>query len=223
MEKKKDITLKEFIEVFKLPEGTKVTKATLKQYTKYLRGTYLLWKALEDIDSKNISTMLDGKRTKLHAYLKKEHNDYQEWIKNLGTEPALEIQFEDKNQSSKPFWTYTRFGNKYKVVEIAYEVYIARVLTPLQSKFMKKYDVKLKYELKWNWHGRPMNSVDVMGPIKLRGVEYIIPLQIKLPNKEIKYLTSTHIRQTITNQHNIWCGDMLEPVKRIIEEEKIKN
>ena len=157
--------------------------------------------------------LFNGKRIKLRAnWSGSNHKSYQEWLMALSN-PKIEVSYWDKNKNDfDPFWTYTMFekNEKHNAASLAYESFICNVLSKIRSKYQSKYQVELKF--------RDMSErgTDLHNPIWLNGVEFMMKLEIKAP-RVYDYISTSEIKESITNAFNIWPGDYHKPVERIIK------
>lgn len=208
------ITEIEFRQIFDLDNSYKISKKTLKDYVKYLEGSYLLWEELNNINEVNFNIIFKKEKLELQAFYDGNYcRSYQSYIMALGSPPKIEVCYLDSERDkSTPFWTYTKFEKQDKqiVIEKSYESFI-NVLQKIKIKYLRKYNIHLKYR-NYLEFGR---TSGIMKPIYLDGVEFP---DIYVKNKGIiESISSYEIIQSISNKYNVFTGPLLDPVYRILE------
>lgn len=212
-------TAEEFKETFKLNANYKIPIATLKQYTKYVVGSYLLWKELSDIaNRKPFSIRYNNKVEKIVAYVSDETGTgWQEFVAPLGSRMRLECAYKDGKyydgtEKSTPFWTYTKFDkDKCSVVSIVYKEFTNEL-----NKIRSKYSSKYRIEMTWRNY-LECRASGLMGPIWLDGCDFMNELEVRTGKGTCEFIGDYDIKHTITNRNNIWIGNQLPAVKKIID------
>jgi hypothetical protein len=157
---------------------------------------------------------------------------YQDWLMSICSPPRIEVCYFHKfRKEFFPFWAqgsiFEDFVTKRKdtdaAISAAYEEFTHHILLKLKSDYQFKYRVELKYRNvgKDAYRGSYSHAVDMMSPIWLDGVKFMQDLEFKNPKGTYEYITDYGIRDSITNQNNIWSGDLHEPIQRIIDSIKI--
>ena len=201
----------EFRDLFKLDQDTRISKSTREQYAKYILGSYLLYVELRDIkEKKPITVEIEGKKEKITTY-SSDDKGWQVFVDPLGTRMSLECYYFDKSRNDNtPFWTYTKFGNNAKyAASVTYKLFDYE-LEKIKGKYLKKYGLELE------WKNMSIKYGDIHHPIWLDGCKFMNTLMIKRKDRYV-YIKDYEIKDTITNRDNIWTGDILPLVKKIIE------
>lgn len=212
-------TESEFRETFKLDDDYKIPLATRKQYSKYVIGSYNLYNELKQFpDKKPMVIYYNSKRERIVVYVE-ESRGWQNFVNPLGSRMTLECSYvsggirENGRPDTKPFWTYTKFDNPAQVAYIAYDS-LEQVLNTIKSKYQSKYRLELIWRNMAQTYGL-YKSVSFMNPIWLDGCKFMNKLEIR-KNGRSEFIGDYQIKQTITNRTDIWNGDVLPLVKKII-------
>jgi hypothetical protein len=217
------LTEAEFREVFELEDGYTIPLATRKQYSMYIKGSYLMYQELYNIgerfDKKPMKIMFDGKPVLIRAYVSDRQSGWQKWVSPLGSRMALECSYIDENrgkgrEGSTPFWTYTKFGDKVSLVaRMAYNEFENQLMR-MRSDYSYKYQI----EMQWRMIGRELTrAVDYMNPIWLDGCDFMNKLPVQNTKGLYEYIGDYAIKHTITNRTSVFEGDILTPVMKIVK------
>jgi hypothetical protein len=212
-------TAQEFKKTFKLDAAYKIPRATLIQYANYVAGSYKLYHELVNIGKKKpIIITFKGKKEKIVLSCERDNDrGWQTFVSPLGSRMKLEASYIDpyrdkEKGSSTPFWTHTKFGDDvHSVIGIVYS-YVKHMMHIMSSKY------ESKYRLRMEWRSVPNNSM--MYPIWLDGCEFTIGLEIKDKKGISRFIDDYEIKQSITNRSNIWTGNILPAVQKIIDSVK---
>lgn len=208
------LTEDEFKDVFKLDKNYKIPKATLKQYSLYVKGSYLLYIELSKIKyNKPLAINFNGKKEMIVCDVTCNEG-WQNFIDPLGNRMELECRYldvlSDKSENITPFWTYTKFHDDAKTVaSLAYNS-LSEWLIKIRSFYIYKYSVDLK------WRNQFIKYGDLHHPIWMDGCNFINKLIVKNPNEIYEFISDYDIKQSITNRYNVFNGDILEPVNKIL-------
>jgi len=212
-------TESEFRETFKLDDDYKIPLATRKQYSKYVIGSYNLYKELTEFrDKKPMNIMYNGKREKIVVYTADKHG-WQQFVNSISNSMKLECSYvsggirENGKLDTTPFWTYTKFDNPTRVAYIAYD-HLESVLNTIKSKYQSKYRVELIWRNMVQTYGL-YKAASYMNPIWLDGCKFMNKLEVRKNGQSI-FIPDYEIQMTITNRKDIWIGELLPLVKKII-------
>lgn len=216
---KDKITESEFKEIFGLHEKCKITKTTLNQYTKYLIGSYLFHHELYNL-GENPKNIFKTKLSKHKVILKprvSDRLDYQNFVMDLGSKMDISLSYKLNDNESHvrefiPFWSQTHFDkeNKQEIVSHALRQFADKVFSKLQSKFIVKYGVSMKF--------RFIDNTRRNTTIWLDGFKFVMDLPYVDENGHFTVISGYEIKQSITNKYNIFSGNLLNPVKRILDQ-----
>jgi hypothetical protein len=164
------------------------------------------------------------KKVQLRACFKPSEG-FQNFINPLGTKPSIEVCYWYKSRNEfYPFWASDPMFENWKTNEnfthdaiySAYESFTSNVLLQIRSKYQGKYRIELEYRnVGRDYYYK--NSVDMMEPIRLDGIKFMVGLEVKTPKGLNMYIGSYKIAGSIDNRKDIWIEKMLPPVKRIID------
>lgn len=203
----------EFCKIFELGKGYRVSKKTLRQYSLYIAGSYLLFNEILAMGGGEMfSISYKKKKVRIGVSI---HDIYtwQEFTCPLGTRMKLECTYMNKSAGRwNPFWTYTEFGNDaIQVAKLAYNKFTSLMLK-MRSAYLHKYGVEFE------WRDMLKEECYLHEPIWLDGVKFSAKLEVKNPGGLFEYIGDYDIHQSITNRQNTtFEGDILKPVMKIIK------
>lgn len=215
-----NITSKEFKEIFKLNSGCKIPKETLTMFNKQVKGAYLLYLEICNIDKKKFKNFDE---TPLVAhFIPYRSNDFQRFIHNLGSCDMFEVRYLDNHKKKIPFWTYTKYSNNDCVIakNSAYNIFINTILNKLLFKY-SKYHIKFEFS---NYASVGTYSINCHsnGKVWWRGVKFS-ELHYIRHSGEYATISSYGMQCAFTNRSGIWNGDIPKPIQRIMKEIDLKN
>jgi hypothetical protein len=215
-----NITSKEFKEIFKLNSGYKIPKETLAMFNKQVKGAYLLYLEIINIDKKKFKNFDE---TPLVAhFIPYRGRDFQRFIDNLGSCDKFEVRYLDNNKKAIPFWTYTKYSDNdcVNAKNSAYNIFISKILNKLLFKY-SEYHIKFEFS---NYASEDSYSINCHsnGKIWWRGVEFL-ELHYVSHSGEYATISSYGIQCAFTNRSGIWNGEIPKPIQRIMDEIDLKN
>ena len=203
----------DFKSLFKLHQDCVIPENTLIQYTKYVQGSYLLYKEICNIRERKFSVHFKNEEVQLYAcYEPYGGMAFQEFIDPLGSRSKLTTGFYDTPTQTKPFWTYTRFNDDSRIVKNLAYSQLMNELNNINGKYYTLYSITLDFRDITEKHRNHPNDA-----IWLDGVLFNNKLYVIDQNGNSKFIETGRIPQTITNRSGIWIGDMLEPIKKLIK------
>lgn len=202
----------EFKELFKLDNSYKIPKTTLKQYSLYIQGCYLLYEYLTNI--KDFKIVFQGEY-ELIKVVSEGDIGWRGFVAPLSTDFKLECSYYEKNRKGfKPFWTYTKFKNE-DIIRVALTVYseLQNILNKTSGKYRHKYNIELEYR---NLLERYRSKHYLSDPIWIDGVKFIRDLEVQNSDGDYEYLNHYDIEQTIHNRDGVFNGKISPKVLKIV-------
>lgn len=210
------ITSKEFKDIFHLDNNCKIPKETLSIFNKQVKGAYLLYLEIFNIDKKKFKNF-DGTPLVTRFIPYNYNNGFQYFIDTSGSCDKFEVCYLDDSGKKIPFWTYNKYSDNERIIakNSAYNIFINTILNKLLFKYSKYY-IKFKFD---NYASEGSYSVNTHsnGKIWWRGIKFSELHYIEETGK-YNTISSYGIQCMFTNKNNIWNGEIPEPVKRIMDE-----
>lgn len=193
-------TAAEFKKIFNLDDGYKIPRATLKQYAKYVIGSYLLYQELYDMRKKKpMIIKIEGKNEKIVCITKDK--DWRTFIYPLGDRMTLECYYETEGDDRPtPFWTYTKFKEVRVAARLVYH-HLENVLYKMQNNYRRKYGIHLIWTTYFKQNGF-RGSTDLMTPVYIDGCDFKLELEIRKSDGMSQYIGNYLIKQSIVQMYD---------------------
>ena len=93
----------EFKLLFKLHQDCVVPENTLIQYTKYVQGSYLLYKEICNIRERKFSVHFKSEEVQLYACYEPYSHGFKDFISTYGSNSKITTGFYDTPKQTRPF------------------------------------------------------------------------------------------------------------------------
>ena len=218
------VSQRSFREIFKLSKEYTITEKTLKQFEQYVKGSYLLFKALKQ--EMRFTYNIEGKEEEFVSRI--ESRSWQIWQLGFSSgEVGIELSHVGE-RGSNPFWAKSCDFNSwdredknlpdgFDIAHRVYPYFLESVLKPLAYKFMSEYNISSDISFKYGWKRRA--SVELMRPIKANSPNFQLDLEVYNKEKEkVEFLSSYSISGRMINKKDIWNGPLHPAVEKIINQ-----
>ena len=205
------LTEGEFKHLFKLADGYKIPKSTLKQYSLYIQGCYLLYEYL--IKIKDFKITFQGE-SELIKVVSDGDRGWIDFVAPLSTDFKLECSYYDKNRKEfNEFWTYTKFKNE-DIMRVALTVYseLENILDKTSNKYRHKYNIELEYR---NLLERYRSKNYLSHPIWIDGIKFMRELEVQNTSNKYEYLSHYDIERSINNRNGKISPEVLKIVNSL--------